>query len=156
GGIRADHADERDVREIQPLRHHLRADEYLRFALPKIAEDAGVRAFAGRRVPIHACHPRRGEDTQHLLLDLLRGDAERLDLRAAAVRAGLRRAARVFAVMALEGAVVSMEGERDGAVRTACYIAAVAAEDELRVAAPVQEEDTLLFVRQTARHRVHK
>src|SRR5450432_240401 len=41
-GVRVNDADERDVRKMQPLRDHLRADEDVNLARAKIAEDAPV------------------------------------------------------------------------------------------------------------------
>ena len=90
GRIRADDADQRDIREIQSLGDHLRADQNVGVALPEVAHDAGMRALFRGGVAVHARDARCREHAQHLFLDLLRADAERLDLHAAAVRAGRR------------------------------------------------------------------
>src|ERR1035437_353370 len=60
-GVRVNDADERDVREMQPFRDHLRADENVNFARTKIAEDVAVIVLALHRVGVHALDTRLGK-----------------------------------------------------------------------------------------------
>ena len=52
--VGVDDADQRDVRKMQALGDHLRADQDVDFAGAKIAEDAAVIVLALQRVGIHA------------------------------------------------------------------------------------------------------
>src|SRR5277367_3921314 len=72
-------ADERDVRKMQALRDHLRADEDVGFARAKITEDFPVVILALHRVGVHALDARLGEKFGKRLLDALRARAGKAD-----------------------------------------------------------------------------
>ena len=55
--VRVDDADKRDVRKMQPLRDHLRADEDINVAMLERVEHLSVILFAFHHVRIHAPHP---------------------------------------------------------------------------------------------------
>src|SRR5207247_11181436 len=67
-------ADQRDVRKVQPLRNHLRADEDVDLPGAKIAEDAPVIVLGLQRVRIHAAHARVREQFRERVLDLFRAE----------------------------------------------------------------------------------
>src|SRR5664280_1444132 len=60
-GVRVNDADERDVRKMQPLRNHLRADKDVNFPCAKIAENAAIIVLPLHRVGIHAFDTRLGK-----------------------------------------------------------------------------------------------
>src|SRR5690606_35987981 len=99
-----------------------------------------MRTLLAGRIDIHPNDAYAGEQLSQLFLDPLRACAEISDMLALAVRASLRRALRVSAVVAAKHAALLMERQRDLAVRAACRVAAGAAHDERAVAAPVQEQ----------------
>ncbi len=70
--------------------------------------------------------------------------AERTNGQAAAIGAGLRRSTLVAAVVAAQALVAPVQGHRAFAVRTLRAPAAVAAEQDRRIAAPVLEHQCLL------------
>ena len=70
--VRVDDADERHVREVEPLRDHLRAEENVDLAAPHAIENLGVRPLAARRVDVHARDARGRKALGEQPLDLLR------------------------------------------------------------------------------------
>src|SRR5207244_2753041 len=72
--VRADDADERDVRQIVPLRDHLRADEDVDLARTDAREDL-LHVLAARDVAIEPRDPRLRERARERLLELLRAEA---------------------------------------------------------------------------------
>jgi len=60
-GVRVNDADERDVRKMQSLRDHLRADEDVNLARAEITENVAVVILAFHGVGIHALDARLGE-----------------------------------------------------------------------------------------------
>src|SRR5207245_6196727 len=89
-------------------------------------------------------YPRIRKQGPHLLFDAFGADAEALDVAAAAGRASARKRLGAAAVVALQAAQGRVVDEGDAAVRTFARLAAVAAEDEGRQPAPIQEQDRLL------------
>src|SRR5204863_3221570 len=94
---------------------------------------------AGRDVAIEPRHPCRREALRHLLRHLLGAEAAAIDRPLdLAARARGRHARGVAAVVAHQTIALQVIRERDVAVRAAEALAAGAAEDERRVAAPVE------------------
>ena len=112
-------ADERDVRKMQPLRDHLRADEDVNFARAKIAEHFAVIILALHRVGVHAFDARLGKKFRERLLDLLRARAGKTDrgIFAFLVRADRRNFFDVAADVAGEFLFLPMIREREAAIR---------------------------------------
>ena len=138
-----EHADQRDVLEIQSLCHHLRADEDVRLALAEPGEQALMRALGVHGVRIHAEHPRGREPLVQLLLQLLRAGRFGEQARAAALRAFAGYLDGSAAVVAHRAAGNRMVGHRGRAGRALRHPAAHAAADHAAVAAPVEEQDSL-------------
>ena len=109
--VAADDADERDVRVVQPLGDHLRAEHHLDLALGEAAEQCLVVLAAAHRVAVDAGELQLGELPRDLLLDALRAQAEQAELLLAA-RALLRQRVDRQAVVAVELAGVQALGER--------------------------------------------
>ena len=67
--IAADHADERDVRIVEPLGDHLRAEHHLKLAAPKSAKRLLVILAAAHRVAIDTRVAKLRELPRELLFD---------------------------------------------------------------------------------------
>ena len=63
--IGVDDADERDVREVQPFRDHLRADEDVDLAAAKGAERFAIGVLPRHRVGIHSPNDCFREELRH-------------------------------------------------------------------------------------------
>lgn len=98
------HADDRDIREIETLRHHLRAEKNVNLAAVHHADEIIRRIFFARRVLIEAEELRRMKGLFDDLLHTLRAAAH-LDHLVAARRTDLGNLARKAAVVADKGAV---------------------------------------------------
>src|SRR4030095_5088165 len=70
-GIRVHHADQGDIRKIQPLGDHLGAEQDIGVSPAEGLKNAMVRPLGARGVEIHSCQPRRreslGEKAVHLV-----------------------------------------------------------------------------------------
>src|SRR5690554_207797 len=100
--IGEDDADERDVRDIMSLRHHLRADEDIVALCPKIREEA-LEALMVRYVPIEAGDLRLGKLRAQCLLKPLgpkRKARERLSAAEGAFTVERRRMVTIMAAQA--------------------------------------------------------
>ena len=150
------HANKRDVREVQPLRDHLRAYENVRLVAPERAEDVVVRMLAARRVGVHPQDARRPEATLQRGLDALGADAGERKARRSA--GGTRRRHRnpPAADVAAAARIGTMVRVGNGAVWTDDRRRAVRARDRARVAAPVQEENRLLGAVEPKGNRVEQ
>src|SRR5690606_12360128 len=107
-------------------------------------QDLMVRPFAGGRVHVHARHAGVGERVDHGTLDLLGADAAEREVAGAAVVAGDRGRLLVEAVVADHAAPAAVVRERDVALPAVPDAPAIAALDESRIAAAVEEQDRLL------------
>src|SRR5205814_975244 len=85
--IRIDDANQRDIREIESFRDHLRAEQDVDLAPADTIEDLRVRPFAARRIDVHARDACRRITLGDQPLDLLRPEAALAQHRAAAFRA---------------------------------------------------------------------
>ena len=139
--VGVNNADERDVRKMQSLRDHLRADEDVGLARAKIAEDFAVIVLALHRVGVHALDARLGKKFGERLLDALRARAGKTDrgIFAFLVRANERNFFDVAADVAGEFLFLPVKREREAAIRTIGNVTALRALQRSRVAAAVQK-----------------
>ena len=151
--VRVQHAHERDVFKIQPLGHHLGAEQDVRLALCKPREQLFVRALGGHGVRVHAQHARGREALAQLLLHLLRARRFGKQALAAAHRAFARDLDRRAAVVAHRAAGHRVVGHIRRAGGALGHPAAQRAADHAAVAAPVEEQDRLLALFQRVQQR---
>ena len=147
--VGAEHADQRQAREIVALGEHLRADEDV--------DVAGVRpARARRRTRPCVCVLSRsmrairaaGKRVRQRALEPLRAVPERQEIDVAALRARARQPLGVAAVMAAQLAVVAVDDEPRAAARAARLPAARRAQERRREAAAIDEDQRLLAARE--------
>ena len=141
-------AHEVDGGNVQPLGDHLRADEDVRLAGGEGAQDALVGAGVGRRVAVPSERAGAGRDAERLVHKPLRAEPQVADAGAAALGASGGRAPRPAAVMASQAPRAPpilrlVVGERRRAPGAPHRVAAVAAHDRARRAAPVQKQNRL-------------
>ncbi len=146
------HPHQRHAREVQALRHHLRAHEHLHLAPGKGGQDLRVGALAPNRVSVHPRQADLGEPPLKLLGDALGAQAQEADVVRSATVAALRHGSFVTAVVAEHAPGAMVVGERDAAVRALQTPAAVATGDVRGEAATVEEKDDLLAARQDVLH----
>ena len=141
-GIRVDHRGERNAGEVVPLRDHLRAEQHGSIGGGEIAQrrSQGLRLL--RRVGVEADRDQLGQLPCQLALEPLRAGADPGEVDRAAGRAFGGCRLGVAAVVAAQ-AIVSVQDERDVALRTPDRRAAGAAVQRRRDTAPVQEQDRL-------------
>src|SRR5690606_28930189 len=111
-----DHTDQRELRKIVALRHHLGADEDVGPAFGDRRQQAFPLLARARRIAVHAQHAGLWEKFGKTRLDTLRTTAEGLDVLVAAARAGVRDTAVAAAVMAAQTTVGQMHDEVRGTV----------------------------------------
>ena len=70
--VRTDDADRLHARQIMPLCHHLRAEQDIEVAPPKLRQDLRMCELSPRRIAIHAHNPCCGKNLPQLLLELFR------------------------------------------------------------------------------------
>ena len=145
-----DHAHKRHVLEVEPLRDHLRSQKHGGVRSGELLEEALVGSFAARGVGVHADDGHTGADARHpveqcaqLRLDTLGSRAELLQVRASALGADGGRDLGVPAMVAHEHAAALVIGERGVARGAGGHEPAIAAQEELREAALVQEKHRL-------------
>src|SRR5690606_18668768 len=107
-------------------------------------QDLVVRPLAGGGVHVHPGDAGVGEGVDDGALDLLGADAAEGEVAGGAVVAGDGRRLFVEAVMADHAPAAAVIRERDVALPAMPDAAAVAALDEGRIAAAVEEQDRLL------------
>src|SRR5665213_250226 len=134
-------ADERDVRKMQTLGDHLRADEDIGLARAKIAEDFAIIVLALHRVGVHAPDARLRKKFRERLLDALRARAGKTDrgIFAFLVRADRRNFFDMATNVAGELLFLPVKREGEAAIRAIANVAALRALQRSRVAAPVQK-----------------
>src|SRR3989454_224655 len=89
-GVGVHDADERDARQVEALREHLRPHDHLGLSRPHALVGRGVRAFRTDRVAIETDDRCARDGRAHLLLDTLRAHTQLLETRAPAGGAGPR------------------------------------------------------------------
>ena len=138
--------------EIEALGDQLRPDQDVRPPLGERLEDLQVGVRAPGRVAVQPEHAGRRPQLLDHPLQPLRAEPERADLPRAAVRAGGGQRTREAAVVAGQAVKLGVLDEGDRALRALHRAPALAAEDEGRGAAAVQEEDHLLLGLEGAVH----
>ena len=114
--IHAQDADERHIREIQPLADHLRAKHDVVFAPAEHLEALLIGVAGANRIRVHAQDPRVREADTQLILQTLRAEAHAPQMDAPACRTVLRHRAHRTAVVAVQVPVRLVKGHRNGAV----------------------------------------
>jgi hypothetical protein len=147
-GVGRHHADQRHARQVESLGDHLRAHQDVDLPVLHGPVDPRVRPLGHRRVDVHACDARLGEQIAHGALHLLGPQPAGVQAMALAAGAGIRHRISVPAIVAEQPGRVAMNRERDPAVRALRHPAAVEALDVGREAAPVEEEQRLVARRQ--------
>ena len=140
-----DHADQREPREVMALGDELRADDHVHLALLDLAQGLAQVGDAGCQVAGQQHAARIGEALGDLLGDAFdAGTAGHERMLGAAMRALLRDGDELTAMMAFEPAPEPVLNEPGRAVRAFELEAAFAADGDRRIAAPVQEQESLL------------
>ncbi len=147
-GIRGHHAHQRHALEVVPLGDHLRADQDVDGPLMHGVEQRFGAALAAGGVRIDARHACLREQRAEGLLDALRAAPQRRDIDIAAVRAMVRDARFVAAMVAAQPVLRLVEHQVRRAARTARQPAARIARQHRRVAAAVEEQQALLAARE--------
>ncbi len=115
GGVRVEDADQRHVRVVESLGHHLRADENPCVQSLEDGELTLVAPFPAGGVSVHAHALKSGERSVQLRLHALRPCSEGLEVGTSAPRAAGRHRMPGRAVMADQVVRGLMVGERGGA-----------------------------------------
>ena len=139
--IRRQHAHQRHIFKVQPLGHHLGADEDGHFFLFKFAQHLLVPVADG--VGVHAQDFCPGKQLPQFLFDALGAGADMLH-RPAAIRTRLRRRLRIAAVVAHHPSVRGVVRQKHTAPRTLRHMAALRAQQLAAAAAAVEKKDALL------------
>ena len=142
-----EHADERDVFKIQPLRDHLRADHDGDALARKALQQRLMRASHGDGIGVHAQRLYTGKQRVQICLDALRPVAEKAQLPAADRALGIDTPP-VAAVVADEHLIALMIRQADAAVRARIGRAALGTGDDLACTAPVEKQNALLAAAQ--------
>ena len=137
-------ANDRDFIEVETFRNHLRADEEIGAAGREIVDDTFVSLTGAGGVEIHAGNACLGEDRSHLVFNLLRTVAPRLQFMAATGWTLCRHLIGVTTVMARELSEVAMEGKGHVTVLAMGHPTTLLALNHRGIAATVLEEDGLL------------
>src|SRR5277367_6811395 len=125
--VGVDDTDERDVRKMQPLRDHLRADEDVNLARAKITEHFPVIILALHRVGVHALDARLRKKFRERLLDFLRARAGKTNcgIFAFLIRANERNFFDLAADVAGEFLFLPVKREREAAIRAIANVTAL-------------------------------
>ncbi len=138
---------QRHVGEVQPFGDHLRADENVDFAGPKIAQNMAVIFLPFHRVGVHAPDASLRKHFAQGLLHLFRAQAGVADFGVAASfrGAGFGHLGFVAANVAAEFLRLPMVGQSHAAIGAAGHVTALGALQGRRVAPAVEEQHRLLM-----------
>ena len=142
GGVGVDDDPERDVGEVVPLGHHLRAHEQPGGRRGEPRQQRGHRVLRGRRVGVEPEH-RHVERLDQLGLEPLGPRAVARDRGRAARVAAPGDPLAVAAVVAGDDVLGAVQHQRDVALRALPDLPARPAGEEVRPAAPVEQQDRL-------------
>ena len=137
-------SDQGDVGEIEALCDQLGSDQDVFFTAAEVSDYLFDRAFLLGDIAVETRDSGVGELLDDEFFDLFGADSERLNLGALALGADLRSAFLVAAMVAFELIVAAVVAEGDGARRAFPLASAVAAHEERRVGAAVEEQDRLV------------
>ena len=142
--VGGDHAHEGHVREVMALGDHLRPDEDVDVAAGEAVEEGRGGAAAADRVTIETRDRHARVALDHLLLDALGPESDRLEVGSGAVAARPWTADAVVAVVAAHSPCRAVQGERHAAVRALQGPPALPAEERRREPAAIQQQQRLL------------
>src|SRR5438876_4876851 len=147
--IGIDNPDQRHIWKMKTFRDHLRANKDVDLAGAKIKERVAIRLFARHRVRVHPADGRVWKNVRYGRFHFFRAEA-RINQRVLATgRTFLWHSGGMTAQMTAQPCGMSMEGERDTAVRAIARFAAVAAKQRSGKAAPIQKQNRLLAFLET-------
>jgi hypothetical protein len=138
--------DECDIRKVQTLGDHLRAQQDVDAARAKVRQDAFVAAGFAHRIGVHPRDAGFGESGSDLHLQLLRPETEKTYARRAAVGTRLGAGNGIVAVMTECFLSLAMVREGDRAIRTADRFSTRGTLDRSREAAAVEQQNDLAAV----------
>ena len=149
-------ADRTTLGQVEPLRRQLGADEHVELAGREVVIHRLVAAAGSEDVRVEPARPQPRKARAQLRLDALRAGPEIPNPARAAARARVRWLGGPPAVVASQPATGEVKDVGQVAVRAANALAAIAAQDEGRGAATVDEEDGLLAPRPQRGERVRE
>ncbi len=149
GQVGIEHADERDVGEVEAFGDHLSADEDVELLGTELAQGVAQLVLALHGVGVHAGDAGLGEDLANDGLHPLGAEAGELDAGVIASRALGRREAAGSANVADETIVRLVQGHGDAAFLALHHLATRGAGEGGMKAAAVDEKDDLLALFQT-------
>ena len=147
-GVCIEDAHHADPLEVQAFGHHLRADEDVRPTFGKVIDDAFVSRAGTGGVQIHSGYPCLREQGFDFIFYLLCAEAAGTQVSAVACRASAGQGFGVAAIVARQHVQPFMVGQADVAVLAFGHPATRVAFNHGGKAAPVLEEDDLLFALQ--------
>ena len=148
--IGVDHADECEAREVVALGHELGADDDVDLAVLDLAQGLAEIADARGQVARQQHAARLGKEGGDLLVDALdAGPARHERMLGPAIRAGFGDRHEGAAMVAFEPAAEAVLDQPRRAVGAFEFEAAIPADGDRRIAAPVQKEERLLAARQS-------
>src|SRR5258708_33559865 len=106
--VRRYHSDQRDVGNVVAFGDHLGAHQDVELALAEAVEDLFIVALARNGVAVHARDAGGWEVLVQLVFDLLRSDADELQILALALGADTGHSRGIVAVVAQHAAVAAM------------------------------------------------
>ena len=148
--IGIDHTNACDSGKVEAARHELRAHQDVSAPFAERLPDVEVRVGSPCRIAVEAQHARSRPQLLDDALETLRPHPHAADIPAAAVVAHRRHLARVTAVVAHQAIDFRVLNKRHRAAQALNRFAAVAAQHKRAHAAPVQIEDHLLLVFESA------
>src|SRR5215218_7292086 len=143
-GVRVDDADGSHAREIEPLGDHLGADHDVGLTPLDLTQQSLRTTSTADSILIPAQDSRRWEEPADLSLDALSSRPEIIEWSTTG-GAGMPRRLAVVAAMTDEPLPILVIDQWNIAIRTLQHRAAGAAENDSRQAAPVEEQNGLLF-----------
>src|ERR1700722_13925546 len=143
----ADDADERDALEVVAFGEHLRANEDVDGAAREGAERFLILALGASGVTVETRDARTGEFFSKAFFQMLGAFAEKIDVFRLTLRTFFWNRLNRAAIVALEAIARLVVGHRNAAVDALDGNAAAAAHDRPGVAAAVDEDERLSFLR---------
>ena len=141
GDVGRDDADQRHLRDVEPLGHEARPDQHVQPAVREVVQDPVRRALPLDHVPVQAADAQAREPGAKLSLHPLGAAAQVPDPGRPAGRAPRGRWPGTPAVMAAQRRAGLVVDEGPVTVRAGLDVAAIPAHDHGRRPAPVDDED---------------
>ena len=140
-----EHADQRDVGEVESLGDHLGAQQDVGIAARERLQGLAGAVLRARHVRVQAQHARAREHARQLALGTLRARAGVTQQRQPALGADVGRRLAVVAIVTAQPRRIAVVGERDIATRTLWRVAAAATLHMVRVATSIEPQQHLLL-----------